>query len=166
MLLCDYRRVEGRFSKIVSIEMFEAVGEDYWPTYFSTCDRLLATGGRMALQTITMPHERFLATRSSFGWIHKYIFPGGLIPSHQAIERAATAGSALRVVRTDQIGWHYVRTLAEWRHRALAADSEVEALGFTAEFRRMWEYYLAYCEAGFASGALGDEQLLLTRWRG
>jgi cyclopropane-fatty-acyl-phospholipid synthase len=159
----DYRAVEGSYSKIVSVEMFEAVGESYWPTFFMTCDRLLAPAGAMAMQTITMPHSRFLATRRQFGWIHKYIFPGGLIPSMEAIGGALAAGSALRVQRHDDIGHHYTRTLAEWRARFVANESRVAALGFTHEFRRMWEFYLAYCEAGFATEVLGDAQILLSR---
>ncbi len=159
----DYRAIEGRYSKIVSVEMFEAVGERYWPTFFTACDRLLAPGGAMAMQTITMPHSRFLTTRRQFGWIHKYIFPGGLIPSMEAIDDALASGSALRVSRYDEIGGHYTRTLAEWRERFVANFDQVSALGFTHEFRRMWEFYLAYCEAGFATGALGDSQILLSR---
>jgi cyclopropane-fatty-acyl-phospholipid synthase len=159
----DYRAVEGSYSKIVSVEMFEAVGERYWPTFFMACDHLLAPGGAMAMQTITMPHSRFLATRRQFGWIHKYIFPGGLIPSMEAIDDAVAAGSALRVQRHDDIGRHYTRTLAEWRERFVANHAQVAALGFTHEFRRMWEFYLAYCEAGFATEVLGDAQILLSR---
>jgi cyclopropane-fatty-acyl-phospholipid synthase len=161
----DYRQIEGTFSKLVSVEMFEAVGEEYWPTFFKSCDRLLEPGGRMAMQTITMPHSRYLATRRQFGWIHKYIFPGGLIPSLEAIE-VATAPSALRVRGGEEIGPHYARTLAEWRARFMAHADGVAALGFTHEFRRMWEFYLAYCEAGFQSGALGDSQLVLSRSSG
>ena len=158
----DYREIDGRYSKIVSVEMFEAVGEAYWPTFFTACDRLLDRGGVMAMQTITMPHRRFLATRRQYGWIHKYIFPGGLIPSLEAID-AAVAGSALRVDRYEQIGHHYARTLAEWRERFVAHQARVAELGFTHEFRRMWEFYLAYCEAGFATGVVGDAQILLSR---
>ena len=142
--------------------MFEAVGESYWPTFFMACDRLLDRGGAMAMQTITMPHARFLATRRQFGWIHKYIFPGGLIPSMEAID-GALIGSALRVRHHEDIGEHYARTLAEWRERFVANHRQVAALGFTREFQRMWEFYLAYCEAGFASGVLGDAQMLLSR---
>ena len=109
MLLCDYRDVRGRFDKIVSIEMFEAVGEEYWPEFFRICDRLLAPGGRMSLQTITMPHGRFRATRRSYTWVHKYIFPGGLIPSEPAIADALSAGSGLRIDSRCEIGVHYTR---------------------------------------------------------
>jgi cyclopropane-fatty-acyl-phospholipid synthase len=161
--LCDYRRVEGRFDRIVSVEMLEAVGEEFWPEYFAVCDRLLAPGGRAVIQTITMPHGRFLATRRSYGWIHKYVFPGGLIPSLPAIEEALRSRSSLRVRHREEIGGHYAATLREWRRRFGERRDEVAALGFGQRFQRMWEFYLAYCEAGFASGRLGDSQLVLER---
>ena len=163
VLLCDYRRVRGRFDKIASIEMFEAVGEDYWPDYFAACDRLLAPGGRMALQTITMPDRRYRASRRSYTWVHKYIFPGGLIPSEQAIAAAMGRASQLRVTASSEIGRHYGPTLQRWRERFLERWDEVRALGFDDTFRRTWEFYLAYCEAGFRAGALGDVQLTLER---
>ena len=161
--LCDYRQIAGGYDRIVSIEMFEAVGEEYWPGFFTVCDRLLASGGRMVLQTITMPHDRYLASRRSYGWVHKYIFPGGMIPSREAIARAAAAGSALRIGRLTEIGPHYATTLREWRRRFLYAADRVLELGFDEQFMRMWEYYLAYCEAGFATGRLGNVQVVLER---
>ena len=163
VLLRDYRALDGRFDRIVSIEMFEALGEEYWPVFFAACDRLLAPGGRMALQTITMPDDRYRASRRSYTWIHKYIFPGGLIPSEQAIDAALQRASRLRVVDRRQIGQHYGPTLHAWRERFLARWEDVRALGFDETFRRMWEFYLAYCEAGFRAGALGDVQLALER---
>jgi cyclopropane-fatty-acyl-phospholipid synthase len=163
VLLCDYRNVHGRFDKIVSIEMFEAVGEEYWPEYFGICDRLLAPGGRMALQTITMPDRRYRASRRSYTWVHKYIFPGGLIPSERAISQALAHGSRLRIADSTEIGHHYGPTLRAWRERFLARFDEVRALGFDDTFRRTWEFYLAYCEAGFRSGAIGDVQMVLER---
>jgi cyclopropane-fatty-acyl-phospholipid synthase len=162
VILRDYRELRGRYSKLVSVEMLEAVGERYWPRFFATCDALLAPGGRMALQTITMPHARYRATRRTYGWIHKYVFPGGLIPSLEAID-AACRDTALRVRASVEVGEHYVPTLRAWRERFLAQRERVRDLGFSAEFVRMWELYLAYCEAGFATHALGDAQLVLTR---
>ncbi len=97
VILRDYRAIDGRYSKIVSIEMLEAVGEEYWPVFFATCDRLLEPGGAMGLQTITMPHRRYLASRHAYSWIHKYIFPGGLIPSREAIDRSLRDASTLGV---------------------------------------------------------------------
>jgi cyclopropane-fatty-acyl-phospholipid synthase len=163
VVLCDYREIQGAYDRIVSVEMFEAVGERYWPTFFACCDRYLRSGGAVAMQTITMPHRRYRATRRTYGWVHKYIFPGGLIPSEEAIDRAVRTGSGLRVEAASAIGPFYTTTLRIWRERFLARADEVAALGFDGTFRRMWEFYLAYCEAGFATGALGDVQLRLAR---
>jgi len=163
VLVRDYRQLDGRFDKLASIEMLEAVGERYWAEYFAACDRMLAPGGRMALQTITMPHGRYRASRRSYTWIHKYIFPGGLIPSERAIDAALAGGSALRATASAQIGDHYAPTLRAWRERFLERFDEIRALGFDDTFRRTWEFYLAYCEAGFRHGAIGDVQLVLER---
>ena len=163
VILRDYRDIEGRYSKIVSIEMLEAVGEEYWPVFFATCDRLLEADGAMGLQTITMPHRRYLASRHAYGWIHKYIFPGGLIPSREAIDRSLRDASTLGVTHAAEIGHHYATTLRHWRTRFLEQRERVHALGFDHTFVRMWEFYLAYCEAGFATGAIGDVQLRLAR---
>jgi len=143
--------------------MVEAVGEEYWPTYFATLDRLLAPGGRVALQSITMAHHRMLATRRSFGWIQKYIFPGGLIPSLEAIDQTLAAHTTLRVSQRRELGPHYARTLRLWRERFIESWPQIHAQGFDETFRRMWEFYLAYCEAGFRTGYLGVSQLQLTR---
>jgi cyclopropane-fatty-acyl-phospholipid synthase len=163
VVLSDYRDLEGRYDAIVSIEMFEAVGEDYWPTYFAACDRLLAPGGRMAFQTITMPHPRYIQSRHAYTWMKKHIFPGGLIPSIEAMERVITESSALRIVERREIGPHYVETLRHWRERFVSRVDDVTKLGFDHTFVRMWELYLAWCEAGFAARAIGDVQLSLER---
>jgi cyclopropane-fatty-acyl-phospholipid synthase len=163
VVLRDYRELDGAYPKIVSIEMLEAVGEEYWPAYFAACDRLLAPGGAMALQTITMPHRRYRASRNAYTWIHKYIFPGGLIPSREAIDRALRDATTLAVTGGREIGGHYATTLRHWRARFLAEHERVQALGFDSTFQRMWEFYLAYCEAGFATGAIGNAQLRLAR---
>lgn len=159
----DYRELAGRFDAIVSIEMFEAVGEEYWAEFFAVCDRLLAPGGRVGLQTITMPHGRFLETRHARTWIQKYIFPGGALPSNEALYEAIATGSSLRPVERHEIGLHYARTLELWRARFMARLDDVRALGFDREFERMWELYLAYCEAGFATRAIGDLQVALEK---
>ena len=159
----DYREVDGQYDAIVSVEMIEAVGEAYWPTYLAALDRLLAPGGRAAIQTITMAHERFLATRRSFSWIHKYIFPGGIIPSLQAVDDALAAHTTLRVTRQRELRPHYARTLRLWRERFAGQWPHIHAQGFDETFRRMWEFYLAYSEAGFRSGYLGVSQLQMTR---
>jgi cyclopropane-fatty-acyl-phospholipid synthase len=158
--LRDYREVSGVYDAIVSVEMIEAVGEEYWPVYFNTLDRLTAPGGRVAIQAITMPHERMLATRDTHSWIHKYIFPGGMLPSIQAITQA-TQATSLRILTNVGYGPHYAETLRLWRERFTAQAGQVQALGFDATFRRMWEFYLAYSEAGFASGYLDVRQILL-----
>jgi cyclopropane-fatty-acyl-phospholipid synthase len=159
----DYREVQGTFDAIVSVEMIEAVGETHWPEYFTTLDRLLAPGGSVSIQAITMAHERVLATRRSFGWIQKYIFPGGLIPSLHAIEDTLAAHTTLRVVHRRELREHYARTLRLWRERFNDASPQMRTHGFDETFSRMWQFYLAYSEAGFRSGYLGVSQLQLTR---
>jgi cyclopropane-fatty-acyl-phospholipid synthase len=161
--LQDYREVEGEYDAIVSVEMIEAVGEAYWPVYFATIDRLLAPGGKVSIQAITMAHERMLATRRTFSWIQKYIFPGGIIPSLQSIDETLAAHTTLRVTQRRELGPHYARTLHLWRERFIEQWPRVHELGFDETFRRMWEFYLAYCEAGFRTGYLGVSQLQLTR---
>ena len=161
--LRDYRQATGRYDVIISVEMIEAVGERYWPAYFTTIDRLLAPGGRAGLQAITMPHDRMLATRGGHTWIHKHIFPGGQIPSLQAITDNLQAHTTLRVTADYPMGPHYARTLAEWRSRFLDASAAVTELGFGATFQRMWNLYLAYSEAGFRAGYLDVHQLILER---
>ena len=160
--LRDYRDTEGQYDAVLSVEMIEAVGREHWPTYFSTLSRLLAPGGRVGLQAITMPHDRMLATARTQTWIIKYIFPGGLIPSMTAIrQNAARAG--LQIRDDLSFGGHYARTLALWGERLVANASRLGALGFDETFRRTWRLYLAYSEAGFASGYLDVHQLVLSR---
>jgi cyclopropane-fatty-acyl-phospholipid synthase len=151
--LRDYREVSGSYDAVVSVEMIEAVGEEFWPTYFATLNRVLAPGGRVGLQAITMPHDRLVATRHSHNWIHKYVFPGGQVLSVPAIEeQAERAGMAITGRRS--LGTHYARTLSLWRERFLTARDRVAGLGFDPVFERLWEFYLAYSEAGFRSGYL------------
>jgi len=159
----DYREVTGSFDAIVSVEMIEAVGEEYWPTYFAALDRLLAPGGTVAIQAIVMAHDRYRATRRSYGWIQKHIFPGGLIPSLHAITDVTAHHTSLRVDRVHTFGRHYGETLRRWRHTFAAAWPTISALGFDETFRRKWEFYLAYSEAGFDSGYLDVAQIRLAR---
>ncbi|MFD5034965.1 class I SAM-dependent methyltransferase [Streptomyces sp. NPDC058405] len=161
--LRDYRRVEGTFEAIVSVEMIEAVGAEFWPEYFLTLDRLLVPGGRIALQAITMPHDRMLASKDTFTWIQKYVFPGGLLPSTEAIERITAERTTLRMAGRDGFGPHYAETLRLWRERFTEQAPRVDALGFDETFRRLWTFYLAYSEAGFRSGYLDVQQMLLTK---
>lgn len=161
--LQDYRDVEGQFDAVVSVEMIEAVGEEFWPSYFATIDAHLAPGGRVAIQAITMAHHRMLATRNSYGWIQKHIFPGGLIPSIQAIEDVCRDHTTLRITQRRELGVHYAETLRRWRLRFIAHWDDVARLGYGEDFRRIWEFYLAYCEAGFRSRYLGVSQIQLAR---
>ncbi len=161
--LCDYRDVAGEYDAIVSVEMIEAVGERWWPTYFEVLDQRLAQGGRIALQAILMPHPRMLASRRSYTWIHKYIFPGGLIPSLEAIEETVRSRTSLHLTDRVTFGSSYAETLRRWRESFDAASATVDALGFDMTFRRMWRFYLAYCEAGFRAGYLDVAQLTLVK---
>ncbi|MHA6784407.1 class I SAM-dependent methyltransferase [Pseudonocardia saturnea] len=165
VLLRDYREAQGSYDAVVSVEMIEAVGVDYWPTYFAALDRLLRPGGRVGLQSITMPHDRMLAARGDYTWIHKYIFPGGLIPSVEAIEQNLRDHTGLRIAERRSLGPDYARTLAHWRETFMARWEAVAGLGFDETFRRMWEFYLAYCEAGFRVGYLDVYQLSLQHRR-
>lgn len=163
--LRDYREIEpvaGGYDAILSVEMIEAVGEAYWPTYAATLERHLAPGGSVGLQTITMADDRLAETRNTYTWIHKYVFPGGLVPSVPAIEAVlGRAGLAVRD-RLD-FGLDYAETLRRWRATFNARRGEVAALGFDATFLRTWNFYLAYCEAGFAAGYIDVSQLVSGR---
>ena len=160
--LRDYRDVDGRFDAICSVEMLEAVGERYWDGYFAALDRYLAPGGRIGLQTITMAHDRMLATRDTYTWIQKYIFPGGLLPSVTAIQDSL-ARTTLRITGREDFGAHYAETLRIWRERFGARADEVARLGFDEVFNRMWTFYLCYSEAGFRAGYIDVSQLTLAR---
>jgi cyclopropane-fatty-acyl-phospholipid synthase len=159
----DYRTLQGSYSRIVSIEMIEAIGHRQLGTYFATIDRLLARDGFAGIQSILVPDQRYTLYRRQRDWIRKHIFPGGMLPSLEAVTRAARRSSSLMVHDVHEIGPHYARTLREWRERFLLRRSEVEALGLDLHFQRTWEYYLAFCEAAFATHALRDAQLVLTR---
>jgi len=161
--LRDYRDIDGKFDAICSVEMLEAVGERYWDAYFGALDAHLAPGGRVGLQTITMGHERMLATRRTYTWIHKYIFPGGLLPSVTGIENSLARSTRLRITARDDFGAHYAETLKIWRDRFSAYSGEVGRLGFDEVFRRMWNFYLSYSEAGFRAGYIDVSQLTLAR---
>ncbi len=163
VVLCDYRELTGQFDKIVSIEMFEAVGYEYYPTYFKSIERLLKRDGLFAMQAISIPDQNFDEYRKTPDWIRKYIFPGGLLPSLEAITRTATRHSRLVVQDMENIGPHYARTLALWREQFNDKIDAVRKLGFDIRFERMWNFYLSYCEAAFASRYLGNLQLVFAR---
>jgi cyclopropane-fatty-acyl-phospholipid synthase len=159
----DYRDVAGQFDAVLSVEMIEAVGERWWPQYFRTLDARLAPLGRIGLQSIVMGHDHLMATKSSWTWIHKYIFPGGLIPSEQVIRRTLTEHTSLQVIDQLRFGESYATTLSRWREQFGAQAGVVEQLGFDKTFRRMWDFYLAYSEAGFRSGYIDVAQFVLAR---
>jgi cyclopropane-fatty-acyl-phospholipid synthase len=161
--LQDYRDVAGRFDKIVSIEMFEALGREHWPVFFRKLDEVLAPHGLVALQTISIPDHQFEAYARQCDWIQRYIFPGGLLASLHYVTGAMSRVSRLGVHHLEDIGDHYARTLAHWRAAFRERLDEVRALGFDERFIRMWDYYLAACQAYFATRRLGDLQLVLTR---
>ncbi|MTD15662.1 methyltransferase domain-containing protein [Nakamurella sp. YIM 132087] len=151
------------YDAVVSVEMIEAVGEQYWPDYFGAIDRMLTPRGWLGLQAITIDHERLLATRNSYTWVHKYVFPGGILPSLPAIDHVLEQHTDLRMLETRRLGRSYDPTLEQWRHRFNANLPLVRTEGFDETFIRMWNFYLAYSEAGFASGYLDDWQLGIGR---
>jgi cyclopropane-fatty-acyl-phospholipid synthase len=159
----DYRDQDGRFDAVVSVEMVEAVGEEYWPTYFAKIDSLLAPGGTAAIQAIVIADHRLVATRGTYTWIHKYIFPGGTLPSTEAISRVLHRHTSMHVSNVRPMGRHYVHTLRLWREQFVSNWEHVQDLGFDDRFFRMWEFYLAYCEAGFRTGYLDVAQIRIER---
>jgi cyclopropane-fatty-acyl-phospholipid synthase len=163
LLLEDYRNLRGRYDKIVSIEMFEAVGLRHYDTFFKACDRLLHPDGSMLLQTITLNERSFPGYSGRTDWIQKRIFPGSELASVVEILRSLSRATALSLHHAEDIGTHYARTLAAWRARFHTAIDEVRALGFDAKFERMWDYYLAYCEGAFQERHIGDLQLVLVK---
>jgi cyclopropane-fatty-acyl-phospholipid synthase len=159
----DYRSVEGSFTKVVSIEMVEAIGADQFGTFFATIDRVLAPGGRAAVQSILVPEQRWDRYRRTPDWIERYVFPGCLIPSLEALTHAAARHSRLAIYGVEEIGEHYAETLRHWRASFHERIDEVRRLGYDRRFKRTWDFYLAFCEAAFRTRALRDAQLLLAR---
>ncbi|BCJ90458.1 cyclopropane-fatty-acyl-phospholipid synthase [Terrihabitans soli] len=149
----DYRDVTGRFDRIVSIEMIEAVGEKYWPSYFDVLRERLADGGSAVIQAITINEDRFESYRRNPDFIQRYIFPGGMLPTKTSM-RAHAKAAGLDLVHSEAFGLGYANTLADWRQRFHTAREDVEKLGFDRRFLRMWDYYLAYCEGGFRAGTI------------
>lgn len=163
VLLKDYRDLTGSFDKLVSIEMIEAVGYRYFETYFRMCSRLLKPQGMMLLQAITIADQEYQRARCSVDFIQRYIFPGGCLPSVAAITDSIARATDLRLFHLEDIGPHYATTLRHWRKRFLANLDRVQALGFSESFIRQWEFYLCYCEGGFAERAIGTVQMLFTK---
>jgi cyclopropane-fatty-acyl-phospholipid synthase len=149
----DYRDTGGVFDRIVSIEMIEAVGSEYWPIYFSTLRDRLAEGGHIILQAITIEDSRFKNYLTTPDFIQRYIFPGGALPCPSALQNEAQR-AGLRLETVETFGDGYAKTLVEWRRRFHENWNQIEALGFDPSFRRLWDYYLCYCEGGFRAGAI------------
>ena len=162
ILLRDYRDIEGRYDRIVSIEMVEAVGEAWWPTYFTRLRELLAEGGRAVLQSITIDESAFPAYRRGADFIQRYIFPGGMLPSPSVLREQGRA-AGLTPVAEAAYGGDYAETLRRWRDTFETAWPEIEAMGFDRRFRRLWRYYLAYCEAGFMEGRIDLRHIAFER---
>lgn len=160
LLSKDYRELTGQFDKVVSIEMIEAVGQQYLQGYFQKCASLLKPRGKLLIQAITIPDQRYQAYCRSVDFINKYIFPGGHLPSLGAMQAAASSGTNLRLMRQEDFGYSYALTLREWRSRFFDSLDQVRELGFDDRFIRMWEYYLCYCEGAFLEQSVGVSHLI------
>ncbi|MBA2117183.1 Tuberculostearic acid methyltransferase UfaA1 [Planctomycetes bacterium FF15] len=163
LLKRDYRDLTGTYDHVVSIEMIEAVGRNYLDTYFEKCGSLLKPSGTMALQVITIPDERVESYSRGVDFIQRYIFPGGFLPSYQLMARSMARKTDLRIVHAEDFGSHYAQTLSAWRENFFEHLPRIRALGMDDYFLRMWEYYLAYCEAGFHERQIGVSQLVMAR---
>ncbi|MDK9607397.1 SAM-dependent methyltransferase [Lelliottia wanjuensis] len=163
VLLCDYRDLTGEFDKLVSVEMIEAVGKTFLPEFFRTCQARLRPGGKMAIQAITIQDQRYRSYSKSVDFIQRYIFPGGFLPSITAMSDLMTRHTDFVVRNLFDMGPDYARTLTHWRTRFLHAWQDIEKLGFDERFRRMWLYYLGYCEAGFNARTISVVQLTAER---
>ncbi len=168
VLLEDYRVLEGTYSKLVSIEMIEAVGWQYFDTYFERCSELLEPDGLMFLQAITIDDRAYEGEKASKSFINTQIFPGGCLPSLEVIHRCLAGRTDMRTVWLDDVTAHYGETVARWRETFLSSAERAEALGYDLGFRRMWELYLSYVEAGFLERRIGDVQMVFAKpeWRG
>ena len=163
VLLCDYRNITGRYDRIISVEMLEAVGKAYYPAFFRTCDRLLKSDGLMVIQTITIPDQQYKVYSKTTDWMRLFIFPGGLLPSLTALTEVLTRHTSFVVKHIESIGPHYALTLSRWRERFLDNRKKIMDLGFPENFIRRWDYYFSYCQAGFAQHYIDDLQIVLTR---
>ncbi len=163
VLLEDYRELSGSYDKLVSIEMIEAVGWRYFPTFFRRCSELLKPDGAMLLQAIVIEDDAYEVEKAGKSFINTYIFPGGCLPSLDVIARTVARASDLRQIDLEDITAHYATTLAHWRERFLASAERIGELGYDERFRRLWELYLSYCEGGFRERRIQDVQLLLAK---
>lgn len=165
VLLTDYRDLQGEYDKLVSIEMIEAVGHRHLTTYFQQCNNLLKRGGKMLIQAITIPEQRYERYLKSADFIQRYIFPGGHLPSVAAMQQAVSQQTALRLIDLHEFGFSYARTLRQWLHNFTPQLESVKALGFDDRFINMWTYYLCYCEAAFLEQSVGVAQLTWNKAR-
>lgn len=159
----DYRTLEGRYDKLVSVEMIEAVGHEYYKEFFTTCSGLLKQEGMMLIQAITIADQRYDAAKNSVDFIKKYIFPGGCLPSNAVIATHIANDTDMMIVGLEDIGLHYAETLAHWRARFNSKIDASQSNGFDQRFRRMWEYYLCYCEGGFRERVISTVQILAAK---
>ena len=162
ILLSDYRDIEGEFDAIISIEMFEAVGSEYFSVFFKKCDDLLVAGGKLCMQVITVPDSNYKAQKDGVNWIQKYIFPGGVLPSVEEMDRA-TSNSDLVMKNYSSIGYDYAETLKIWRRNFWEKVEDIKELGYPDRFIRMWDYYLALCEAGFKTDNTDDVHIIFEK---
>lgn len=163
-LLCqDYRNLTGQYDKLVSIEMIEAVGHAYYKNYFEHCNKLLKPEGMMLLQSITIADQRYSRAKKEVDFIQRYIFPGGSLPSVAVIAKNISDHTDMRFYQLEDIGPHYATTLARWRERFFSHKEDIQKLGYSETFIRMWGFYLCYCEGGFKENSIGTIQLLLTK---
>jgi cyclopropane-fatty-acyl-phospholipid synthase len=163
LLLLDYRDLAGQYDKLVSIEMIEAVGHQYYDTFFRKCSELLKPEGTMLLQAITIADQRYESAQRAVDFIQRYIFPGSCIPSVTAMSQSLTRATDMRLFHLEDIGPHYALTLRRWRENFNSHLNDVRAQGYPESFIRMWEFYLCYCEAGFMERVIGDVQMLLVK---
>ena len=159
----DYRNLSGKFDKLVSIEMIEAVGHEFYASYFKTCNNLLKPNGRMLIQAITIPDQRYESARKRIDFIKRYIFPGGCLPSNTAFTKSLADYTDMQLIGFDDITPHYAQTLACWRERFWQKIEDVRAQGFDETFIRMWDFYLAYCEGGFRERVIGTAHFLCAK---
>lgn len=163
LLLKDYRELEGQYDKLVSIEMIEAVGHEYFSSYFSKCSSLLKPHGLMLIQAITISDQRYEAAKNHVDFIQRYIFPGGCLPSNEAIATHVRRDTDMQIVGLEDITRDYAITLERWRKRFLEKAAEIETMGFNRSFIRMWDYYLAYCQGGFMERVIHTAQILMAK---
>lgn len=163
LLLKDYRDLDGQYDKLVSVEMIEAVGHEYYNSYFSKCSSLLKADGLMLIQAITIADQRYQEAANSVDFIQRYIFPGGCLPSNEVMAQCVSKHTDMMIVNLQDIGLDYAKTLAEWRSRFHANIDKVQQLGFDGVFCRMWEFYLCYCEGGFSERAISTVQVVFAK---